>query len=71
MKKTGCHINSIPVDMSEIKLHRGHKNHVVKNAEIIVFGVAPPRFIRASSEVTKVHLNAVDESDSLPCYHTM
>ena len=67
MKKTGSRIISIPVEKSESKLHRGHINPVAENADIIVTysvsGVAPPRLKRARSEITEVHLNAVDVSE--------
>ena len=67
VKKTGSRIISIPVEKSESKLHRGHINPVAENADIVatysVSGVAPPRLKRARSEITKVHLNAVDVSE--------
>ena len=67
VKKTGSRIISIPVEKSESKLHRGHINPVAENADIIVTysvsGVAPPRSKRARSEITEVHLNAVDVSE--------
>ena len=67
VKKTGSRIISIPVEKSESKLHRGHINPVAENADIIVTysvsGVAPPRLKRARSEITEVHLNAVDVSE--------
>ena len=67
VKKTGSRVISIPVEKSESKLHRGHINPVAENADIIVTysvsGVAPPRLKRARSEITEVHLNAVDVSE--------
>ena len=67
VKKTGSRIISVPVEKSESKLHRGHINPVAENADIIVTysvsGVAPPRSKRARSEITEVHLNAVDVSE--------